>query len=140
MVRWCLLGLPLLLANCASVIEGTSQVITVNSIPPGATCRLDRDGAQLGTVDATPGSVTVKPKTAQDILVTCEKPGFQAAAYLDKSDTAAATFGNILAGGVIGAIVDRSNGASYKYESTVSLTLAPAAPPGRPLPAGVPQS
>ena len=136
--RWGLVAVLLPLANCASITEGTSQAITVNTTPPGATCRLDRDGAQLGTVDTTPGSVVVKPKTSRDILVTCEKPGFQTATYLDKSDTAAAAFGNILAGGVIGAIVDKNNGAAYKYEGTVNVTLTPAP---RPAPVvGVPQS
>lgn len=137
-MRWCLVGVSLLLANCASITEGTSQAITVNTTPAGATCRLDREGVQLGTVDTTPGNVVVKPKTSKNILVTCEKPGFQTASYLDKSDTAAATFGNILAGGVIGAIVDQSNGAAYKYEGTVNITLTPA-PVSTPV-AGVPQS
>ncbi len=122
--------LPLLaLANCAGVVEGYSQKITVVTTPPGATCRLDRAGTQLGTIDTTPGSVVVSPKTAENIEVTCEKPGFSRAAATNKSDTSAAVFGNILLGGVIGAIADRQTGAAYKYDSVVNVTLSPAAVP-----------
>ena len=124
-MRFCSLSLLLLLANCAGIVEGTSQKITVNTTPAGATCRLDRAGVQLGTVDTTPGSVVVKPKSADDIMVTCEKPGFRKGSQVNKSDTAAATFGNVLLGGVIGAIADQQTGAAYKYDSAVNLKLEP---------------
>lgn len=128
-MRWVAIGLLLCLANCASITEGTSQNIAINTDPPGATCRLDRAGQQLGTVDTTPGTVTVKPKTSDDILVTCEKPGYSQATFLNKSDTAASTFGNIVAGGAIGILVDRSSGAAFKYDGVVTIALSPSPPP-----------
>ncbi len=35
------------------------------------------------------------------------------------------TFGNIIAGGVTGMIVDAATGANYEYPSNVHLSLAP---------------
>lgn len=118
----------LAVSGCATITEGTSQVIAVNTSPAAATCKLNRAGQVLGTV-TTPGTVTVKPKTADDIMVTCDKAGYQTATFLNKSSVAAATFGNILVGGVIGALVDGSNGASNKYDGTVTLSLTPSAAP-----------
>ncbi len=128
-MRFAVVLMALGLANCAGVVEGTSQKISVNTDPSGATCRFDRAGQQLGVIPSTPGDLIVKPKSADNIVITCEKPGFQQASYLNKSDTAAATFGNILLGGVIGAIADQQTGAAYKYDGTVTVTLAPAAAP-----------
>ena len=125
-----LLLVPLMaLAGCAGVMEGYSQKTVVNTVPAGATCRFDRAGQQLGTVDTTPGNVVVKPKSPQDIVITCEKAGFQQASYLNKSDTADATFGNILLGGVIGAVADQQTGAAYKYDGEVTISLSPAPVP-----------
>ena len=128
-MRMILLGGLLGLTSCAGIVEGTSQTITVNTVPPGATCRFDRAGVQLGTIATTPGNLVIKRKSENDVVITCEKPGFQQTSYLNKSGTAAATFGNILFGGVIGAIDDQRTGAAYKYDGTVTVTLSPAPAP-----------
>ena len=127
-MRLRLIATLLAVSGCATITEGTSQVIAVNTSPSAATCKLDRAGQNLGTV-TTPGAVTVKPKTADDIMVICDKPGYQTATFLNKSSVAAATFGNLLIGGVIGALVDGSNGSSNKYDGIVTMSLTPAAAP-----------
>jgi hypothetical protein len=50
------------------------------------------------------------------------------------------TFGNILLGGGIGAIVDASTGANYEYPGEITLALAPMTPPAAPAPAAMPQT
>src|SRR4051812_22968900 len=64
-----LLALGLALSGCASVIEGTNQVITVNTNPDGATCTLNRmpEGV-IGEIKNTPAGVTIR-KTKYDITV-----------------------------------------------------------------------
>ncbi len=113
-----------LLTGCSSIIEGTSQQITVNTNPPGAECSLERQGTSIGRINPTPGAITIK-KTKYDITVICNKPGYQTASYFNKSGAAGATFGNIVAGGGIGWAIDSASGADNKYDSPVNVTLVP---------------
>lgn len=119
----------LALSGCATVFDGVTQKITVNTNPPGADCALSRNSATVGHIAATPGSVTIE-KTKDDITIICSKPGYQQATYLNHSGVAGATYGNIV-GGLLGAAawgVDSSMGADNKYDSPVNLTLVPAQP------------
>jgi hypothetical protein len=117
-----------LLSGCASVVEGRTQDITVNTTPSGATCLLNREGAPIATIASTPGTVKIE-KNEFDIEVVCERDGYEKTAYLNESATAAAVFGNVLIGGAIGVAVDISNGSSNKYDDTVDITLSPRAEP-----------
>jgi membrane-associated protease RseP (regulator of RpoE activity) len=112
-------------AACSTLTEGTTEQITVTTDPPGATCKLTRDGAVIATVGPTPAGVNVE-RSAADILITCSKPGFDQASYTNQADLAAATFGNIMTAG-IGFAVDAVSGADSKYKPVVEIALAPAA-------------
>lgn len=112
------------LMGCASIIEGSSQDIHVSTTPAGARCVFKRDGKVLGAITSTPSEITIS-KTSDDINITCSKQGYKPATYLNKADTAAASVGNAVMGGLIGAAVDSSTGAAYKYDSNVALTLQP---------------
>lgn len=112
----------LALSACASIIEGTSQEIVVNTSPEGANCSLERQGVSIGRVDPTPGAVTIK-KTKYDIVIVCNKKGYQETRFFDKSDAAGATAGNIILGGGIGWAIDSAAGADNKYTSPVNITL-----------------
>ena len=114
------------LSGCASVIEGTSQEILVNTNPAGANCALEREGNIIARVQQTPGGATIK-KTKHDITIRCSKDGYQEATYLNHSGAAGATFGNIVLGGGIGWAVDSASGADNKYESPVNISLVPGA-------------
>ena len=58
----------LLLAGCSSIVEGTTQQISINTNPNGAACDLLRENRSIGRVDPTPGAVIVK-KTKHDIRI-----------------------------------------------------------------------
>jgi len=118
-----LLGL-LILPACASIIEGTSQEITVNTNPSEADCVLKRQDIAIGSVNPTPGAVTIK-KTKYDITIVCNKDGYQEATYLNHSGAAGATWGNIVAGGLMGWGIDSASGADNKYDSPVNISLVP---------------
>ena len=68
-------ALPLaMLSACATLVNGSSQNVTVSTNPPGASCTLDRVGARIGAIPATPGSVRLD-KSKNDLSVTCAKGG-----------------------------------------------------------------
>ena len=128
MIRMMLVSaLALAVGGCSSIIEGTSQEVTVNTNPAGADCSLERQGISIAHVNPTPGSTTIK-KTKYDIMIVCKKDGFEDAKYLDHSGAAGATFGNIVLGGGIGWAIDSASGADNKYDSPVNITLVPKAP------------
>ncbi len=114
-----------LLPACATVTSGTSQNVAVESIPAGAACTISRQGAVLGTVAATPGSLEVS-KSRQDLIVACTHPDHQPASRTVVAEGQAMVAGNILIGGGIGLAIDAATGAMNRYPGTVSLTLAPS--------------
>ena len=110
------------LVSCASIIDGRSQEIVINTNPSGATCTLTRNEMPIGTVTPTPSAVLIE-KTKYDIIIKCNKEGYQEATYFNKSGSAGSTFGNIVLGGGIGWAIDSASGADNKYDSPVNITL-----------------
>ena len=138
MRHWFMLAAPLLLGACATIIEGTTQEITVATDPAGAECGLYREGARIGTIAGTPGSVVIK-KTKHDISMLCVKQGYQQASLANRADTAGWVAGNILfglLGGPIGVVVDAASGSGNKYDGAVRIALVPD-PPDAPAMAAV---
>lgn len=64
-------------------------------------------------------------KTKEDILLKCAKTGYQNSSQYLHSGMAAGTFGNIIAGGLIGWGVDSATGADNKYPEAVNVELVP---------------
>jgi hypothetical protein len=121
-------ALSISLSGCVTIVEGTSQNISVATNPPGATCVFERQGVTTGMITSTPGTLKVR-KSKYDITIKCTKPGFQEANYLDHSGTSAYIAGNVatdlLLTAGISSIVDSADGADNKYESAVNISLVP---------------
>lgn len=115
-----------LLSGCASIFDGTTQQITVNTTPSGARCTFWKNGGLVGDVPSTPGSTVIR-KSKDDLFIVCDKPGYASATFVNRSGLAMATFANILTGGLAWAL-DSSRGADNKYQGDVTLALVPAAP------------
>jgi hypothetical protein len=96
----------------------------INTNPSGADCDIYRNADKIASVSDTPGSVYIE-KTKYDIKIECDKDGYQTATYMNHSGTAGATWGNIVAGGLVGWGVDSATGSDNKYESPVNITLVP---------------
>ena len=109
------------LSGCATIVDGSTQSMSVSTTPvQGAACTLtNTEGTWYLT---SPGSVTVH-KTKNDLTVSCTKDGFQNGSQVAVSKFGGATFGNIVAGGGIGAIVDAASGANYYYDSPMIIPL-----------------
>lgn len=118
-------ALAVALSGCATIIEGTTQSVSVNTTPEqGAQCTLmNSQGTWYLT---SPGSTTVH-KTKTDLDVTCTKPGFQPGHVVAASHFGATTAANVIAGGVIGVGVDAASGANYHYDSPIVVPLGPPA-------------
>jgi len=110
--------------GCASIVKGTTQSVTVNTDPAGATCVLSRDGQQVAVINPTPGTVTVD-KARGTISVTCKKVGYQDAAGAMAASFQAMTFGNIISGGRIDGDPDQATGAMNEYPPMVTVTMVP---------------
>jgi len=115
------------LSGCATIIDGTTQPVSVNTTPQdGAKCTLvNSQGTWYLT---TPGSTTVH-KTKNDMTISCTKDGFAGGQTLAKSHFGGATAGNVILGGVVGIGVDAASGANYYYNSPITVDLgAPTSP------------
>jgi hypothetical protein len=115
----------LALSGCATVINGTSQDVQIASEPSGAQAKLTN-----GTTCTTPCEVNLKRR--HDLRVDLTKDGYKSVYVLVQSRTGGAAAGNILLGGLIGGVVDGSNGASnHLAPNPVSVKLIPLGSDGQ---------
>ncbi|MEZ5776510.1 MAG: hypothetical protein R3D33_17920 [Hyphomicrobiaceae bacterium] len=121
MNRLACLAVVLTLPACASIVEGSTQSLSVATTPrSGAECRLVND-AGTWYVGRTPGSVSVK-RSASAIKVACSLDK-QTGTAVAESRTKGLAWGNVLAGGIIGGAVDMSTGAAYDYPPEIVVPL-----------------
>ena len=113
--------------GCATITQGTEQIVAVKSNPSGALCTLSRSGTTIATVPNTPQHVMI-PKSIHDVHVSCTKPGFVKATALLPSQVDAMVAGNLIIGGVVGAGIDAASGAMNKYPKEILIQF-PGAPP-----------
>ena len=123
-VHFAALVAALLVAGCASVVDGSTQEIVINTTPDKAHCKLLREGMPIGEVTSTPGAVTVK-KTKYDMTIECEKDGFYKSTFYDHSGVQGSTWGNIILGGGIGWAIDSASGSDNHYVTPVNISMVP---------------
>jgi hypothetical protein len=121
-----LVGLALACSGCATVVGGTTQDIFIASEPAGAACKVDRLGANVAVVNPTPGRVNVS-RSKETMIVSCTRDGYEQSNEVLVASFTGATVGNIIAGGVVGIIVDAASGANNKYPDRVMVVMTPAA-------------
>ena len=112
------------LAGCATVMNGTHTPYTTDSQPAGALVKFSN-----GESCTTPCKLEFRRK--DDIRADITMPGYKPTYILIQSKLGGASFGNILLGGGVGAIVDGSNGSSNRlYPNPLIVKLAPEGSPG----------
>jgi hypothetical protein len=117
-------GLSLLLAACATLTKGTTQVVAVNTPGvTGATCTLTAPA--IGTLKVVTPDTVALPKAADNIAVRCSKECYQDGAGVISSNLEGMAAGNIILGGVVGLGVDAATGAMNKYSPEVQVALVP---------------
>ena len=112
----------LFLSNCASIMSDSVQVISVDTPNcGGAKCTLNNSNG-VYFVQSTPGTVSVE-KAYGDLTVTCQKDG-QTFTSTHQSKANVATYGNILLGGIPGALIDGGSGKGYDYPNYIVNNLS----------------
>lgn len=107
---------------CASITAGTTQSVAVDTNPSkSAECQISNEKGSWQV--KTPGVTTVN-KANGPLVASCTAPGGWKGSTTVQSTTAGAAFGNILAGGIIGAAVDMSSGAAYIYPGQIIVPLS----------------
>lgn len=123
-----LVATAMMAASCASVISGSSQLVTVMSDPSGANCTLSRDGKVIAHVISTPSAVKID-KSAKDMTVACEREGYEEGKVaMRSSHDAWSSAGNILAWGIFFPLalgIDAASGAMNEYPDSVIVRLNP---------------
>jgi hypothetical protein len=119
-------AVSLLLPACATVTRGTSQKFKIESSPSEAQVSLS-----TGQNCVTPCKLKLKRKPG--FVATFKKDGYQTQDVTVESKLGGgglvAGAGNVLLGGVIGGIVDGTNGSMNNLSpSPLMVTLLPAAP------------
>lgn len=107
------------LSGCATVINGTNVDYATRTDPAGA------DVVFLNGLKCV-SPCEVELRRGSDTRIDITKPGYEPVYVLVQSRLAGSTFGNIIAGGIIGGVVDGSNGASNTLAPRpLYLRLAP---------------
>lgn len=115
------------LSGCATVMNGTSQPVEFQSDPDGARVELIN-----GLSCQTP--CRYEMKRGNDSRATFTREGYQTVSVFIQSRTGGSAFGNILAGGIIGGVVDGTNGASnHLYPDPVYVRMVPNGSTEKPL-------
>jgi hypothetical protein len=127
--------LPALLSSCASITQGTSQILIFNIEPKDTRCVLTRvDDGQIGIVTASQNTVTVS-KDKDDIVVQCKAEGYKG--YTTRIVSTASGAGVTGAIFIDLGITDLITGAMWKYPDQHNISLekegtTPAATPVAP--------
>ncbi|MBK0063566.1 MULTISPECIES: hypothetical protein [unclassified Acinetobacter] len=105
--------------GCASIISGSTQTMTIKSVPDSAQIKIINKSGEAVHQGETPLTVTLKRGAGyfkpQSYTVTFNKAGYQAKTVQIQATVNGWYFGNILLGGILGLLViDPAKGAMYR--------------------------
>lgn len=117
------LTLCLVLASgCASIVSDNQSTTYIQTEPEEARCELH--GQDFVRVLNTPTSVSL-PSEAAPLTVACTAPGYKNTVQTLDTKGDGWVWGNIIFGGVIGAVVDAGRGAGQKFPPQFMVMLEP---------------
>ena len=124
MKRFIVLLFPVIFVACASVTGTKLQPVSVSTLCNGqqindVMCTLTNDKGQWFV--KSPGTVTIN-KSYEDMTIDCKKDDLTGTSKF-QSKAEGGAWGNILAGGGIGYLVDRNTGAGFSYPTNLTVQL-----------------
>lgn len=109
---------------CASIVGGRYQKVQVEARAADqsirADCTLSNGQGQVRVT--TPGTAVIH-RSSQDLSVSCQQDGKQIAQQSYDATIRGMVWGNIVFGGLIGVVVDFSDGAAHHYPDKVSILV-----------------
>lgn len=114
------------LSGCASITGTSMQSITVaavcesSQIVKGAMCTISNDKGQWFA--ESPASIIIQ-KSLGDLTVQCQHDQAYGSLVIQSSNNAN-IWGNVLAGGPIGALVDSGTGAGFNYQQMITVAMS----------------
>lgn len=112
------------LAGCASVVNDVTNGMRIDTKTAagetiqGAECVVSND---YGSTSVKSGRVEAVRRSSKDLDITCSHAGQADAKGKAVSRANAGLAGNIVFGGVIGAVVDHSRGTAYTYPTWIEM-------------------
>lgn len=121
------------LTGCASIFNGPTQAVTINSVPEGANVSVTNSAGEKVHNGATPLTLTLKRGAgyfkSERYTIAYSKAGFAPKEVTITGSMSGWYIGNILFGGLIGMLaVDPVTGAMYVLPESVSQSLDAEAP------------
>ncbi len=119
-----ILALVVSASGCSTIVSSNNQSITVKAMHENreidaSKCTLTNSKGQWTTL--TPQSVNIR-KSFGDLTVECRKSQAFGSKTV-KSSAEGSTFGNILIGGGVGALVDAGTGNGYSYPDSIVIDM-----------------
>ncbi|MBC7467934.1 MAG: hypothetical protein H7322_01280 [Ramlibacter sp.] len=114
------------LAGCASVSGGNVQKMYVQAqsqngaAVSGADCTLTNDKGSWRLT--APGDTSIV-RSNKRMEVKCDKSPLPPGVVSVESATRGAMYGNIILGGVVGAVIDHNSGAAYEYPEMIKVIM-----------------
>lgn len=118
-----------LMSGCASITTGKEQKLTFDTDPAGADCTLTQSGVDIDKFK-TPRMLSVR-RANSPLIVACSKAGYHQTRAMIATTISDGAWGNLVVGGIIGVMIDQSNGAAFRYYDPPKLPMVAAedAPP-----------
>jgi hypothetical protein len=125
-IRFLALLLCAAATGCASVSGGNVQKMYVQAqtqtgaAVAGADCTLSNDKGSWRLT--APGDTSIV-RSNKRMEVKCDKQALPQGVVSVESSTRGAMFGNIILGGVVGAVIDHNSGAAYEYPEMIKVIM-----------------
>lgn len=114
------------LTGCASVMNDTSHGVRIDTrtaagdMVNGADCVVSND---YGSSTIKSGLTQAVRRSSRDLEISCSHPGQPPALGRAMSRANMGLAGNIILGGVVGAVVDHHRGTAYTYPTWIEMTF-----------------
>ncbi|GGY64282.1 PEGA domain-containing protein [Pseudoduganella sp. SL102] len=120
--------LAVTLSGCASIMNGSTQPISIRSVPEGASVSVTNRAGEKIHSGLTPVTLTLKRGAgyfkSESYKVVVTKEGFSDRELTLNSNVNGWYIANIVFGGLIGMVgVDPATGAMYSFPESVTATL-----------------
>ena len=118
-IRWFILALAMVSSGCATILDGSSQPVNIDSSPHGA--RIYVNGVEVGT---TPLSMLMK--RSKSTMILAKKNGYEDQQLALQTKINNTFWVNILTGGPLGSTTDYASDAMIEYSPNMyHITLNP---------------